>query len=127
MKRQSLLECSNLIYYRKRESEEIIVLPWKNRYRPGVLVLFDDTTAYIAIQVGIDDLAEEQKGAIVLNVNDALELVYRLGTGQCLYEREREMATVKGTSSCLERDDVSTQFSQWFPTPALRSEFCSEE
>lgn len=63
-----LLEFSDLNVY--RENEDMTVLLCRNGHRSEMLVLFDNTIAYIPIALQVGDLSEEQVGAEVWAEND---------------------------------------------------------
>lgn len=67
----------------------MIVLPCQEKCISRVLLLLDNTTANFATVLKVGDLGGEQAGITVWAGNDSQELVYVLGIGMYLQERER--------------------------------------
>lgn len=63
------MELSDLQFY--RESEQMIVLPWRNGCRSGALVHFDNTIATVQKALQVCDLREEQAGVKIRAAHDA--------------------------------------------------------
>lgn len=72
-----------------------MLLPRQNEFRPGVVVLFDDTITNIGTAPHVDDRSGEQPGYKIWSANESLELVHRIRTGKCLEERDK----LRGTKS----------------------------